>query len=287
LFANFIAFAHQHGHRVVNCTFHTYADFFETTRRDIYCRFPAPRRKSLLDRVPGLAVALRKTRLLYHLTRAASVLNEKFPLPGAAAITLRERNGQDIADLDGPELQSRIGDARMVFVYGWNFRAPQAMRRHSQVVRDYFRPVQHYEDSSQKLAERLRHGAEILLGVHIRQGDYRHWRGGKYYFPVSRYAAWMSEFAQQFPDRRVSFLVCSDEARNQNEFPGLRVTFGTDAPVTDLCALAKCDYIIGPVSSFSQWASFYGNKPLFHLREANAVLELNQFRVSFLDEIPR
>src|SRR5580700_2068789 len=63
LFANFIAVAEEQGHRIINFTFHSYADFFETTRRDIYCRYPVPRRRSWLDVLPGVAVGIRKTRI--------------------------------------------------------------------------------------------------------------------------------------------------------------------------------------------------------------------------------
>ena len=56
--------------------------------------------------------------------------------------------------------------------------------------------------------------------------------------------------------------------------------------VGDLYALARCDYIFGPVSTFSQWASFYGDKPLFHLHESNDRVERERFTISDLREIP-
>jgi hypothetical protein len=60
LFANFIAFAEEHGWRVSNVTFHSYAEFFKATRRDIYCRYPVVKRKSALDLIPGVAAAIAK-----------------------------------------------------------------------------------------------------------------------------------------------------------------------------------------------------------------------------------
>jgi hypothetical protein len=93
----------------------------------------------------------------------------------------------------------------------------------------------------------------------------------------------MQELAAQFPDRKVAFFVCSDEPRTADEFPGLSVGLGAGSPVGDLYALAGCDYIFGPQSTFTQWASFYGNKPLFLLNDANARLERAKFRVSCLD----
>ncbi|MEA5612883.1 hypothetical protein VB671_09130 [Nodularia spumigena UHCC 0040] len=43
------------------------------------------------------------------------------------------------------------------------------------------------------------------------------------------------------------------------------IYFSDDSPVIDLYTLSKCDYIVGPVSTFSEWAAFYGNKLLYHL----------------------
>src|ERR1035438_5452553 len=61
LFANLIAFAEEHGHRVINFTFHSYAALFEATRRDVFCRYPAATRPSWLDAIPGVGGAIRKT----------------------------------------------------------------------------------------------------------------------------------------------------------------------------------------------------------------------------------
>src|SRR5205823_14805356 len=69
LFANFIALAEEKGYRVMNPTFHSYANLFEPTCRDIYCQYPAAIRKSLLDILPGVAGAIRGTRLCFRLAR--------------------------------------------------------------------------------------------------------------------------------------------------------------------------------------------------------------------------
>ncbi len=287
LFANLVAYAAEHGHRLANVTFHSYAHLFETTRRDVYCRYPVPDRQSWLDRIPGVAGAIRKTRLFYHVIRYLSLLNEKWPLFGKRVVTLRERPGQLIILLETPEVQAQIAEANVVFVYGWIFRAPGAMRRQAEKVRAYFRPIEAYERASAQAVAPLRKDAEVVIGVHVRQEDYRRWRKGSCFFTMPQYAAWMSELAGQFPGQKVSFLVCSDELRRPEEFPGLTVGFGPGSAMGDLYALAKCDYILGPLSSYSQWASFYGNKPLYQLSDRKDRLELGKFRVSYLDEIPR
>jgi hypothetical protein len=100
--------AEEQGHGIVNVTFHSYAHSFETTRRDIFCRHPVPPRRSWLDRLPGAARAIRKSRLFYHAVRAASVLNERVRIFGPKTMTFREQPGQGIVWLDGPEFQARI-----------------------------------------------------------------------------------------------------------------------------------------------------------------------------------
>jgi hypothetical protein len=286
LFANLIAYAAEHGYRVINFAFHSYATFFETTRRDIYCRYPIAPSQSWLDRIPGVAGVIRKTRIFYHLTRGISVLNEKWPIYGNRVVTLREQRGQLIIQLETREVQAQIEEAQVVFVYGWIFRAPGAMRRQAEKIRAYFRPVEKYEGISAEAVGTLRQHAEVVIGVHIRQGDYRHWKKGRRFFTIPQYAAWMHELADQFPGKRVSFLVCSDEPRREDEFLGLPVGFGPGFPMGDLYALAKCDYILGPSSSFSQWASFYGDKPLYQVRDNKDPIELAKFSVSYLEEVP-
>jgi len=285
LFANIIGFAAEHGYRVVNPAFHAYAHLFENTRQDIYCRYPVARRRSVLDVIPGIAPAIRKTRILYQFLRLASQTNDRFPLLGRRVFTLREIPRQTIL-LDAPEVQSRMAGAKIVFVHGWRIRAPECVRRQAPAIREYFRPIAEYERASREAVERLRQQAEIVVGVHIRLGDNWKWRGGQYYFPVSRYVTWMQELAGQFPGRRVAFLICSDEPRHPQEFPGLTVGFGPGSQVGDLYALAGCDWIFGPISTFSQWAAFYGNKPLLFLHSLNDPVKLDRFSFTDLSEIP-
>ena len=46
------------------------------------------------------------------------------------------------------------------------------------------------------------------------------------------------------------------------------------------------NYILGPPSTFSQWASFYGNKPMLHLSGRDQKIELEKFQVADLHTIP-
>ncbi|HEV2694391.1 MAG TPA: hypothetical protein VG347_15975 [Verrucomicrobiae bacterium] len=286
LFANIIAFAEEHGCRLVNFTFHSYADLFTATREDFYCQFPPARRRSFWDLFPPLGRLLRKLRLPYQLVRYASRFNERFGLSGKRVITVREFPGQEITRLEDPALVARVTEARKVFFYGWSFRSPELVKRHAEKIRAYFQPVEDIAAASREAVARLRAQAEIVVGVHIRHGDYRTWKNGQYCYPVEQYVIWMRALAAQFPGKRVAFLVASDEPRTLEEFPGLVAGFCPGSPVADIYSLAGCDYIIGPPSTYSQWSSFYGNTPLRQLPSRDAAIALETFAVSFLGEIP-
>jgi hypothetical protein len=180
----------------------------------------------------------------------------------------------------------QLGQARLVFLYGWTFRAPTLVRRYFSQLRAYFQLEPQHELPGRTAVAALRRQAQIVIGVHIRYGDYRVWRGGKYYFPLDQYVGWMRQAAQQFHPCQVGFVVASDELRQPAEFSDLNVQIVAGLPVEDSYALSQCDYIMGPPSSFSQWASFYGQVPLLNLKQAQQRIDKDQFFVSALDEIP-
>jgi hypothetical protein len=283
LFAHFIGFAEEHGYRVMNFTFHSYSTLFEGTHQDVFCRYPAVPGKSFLDSIPGVAKLIRGTRILFNVGRLSRFLEEKYHVFGRNVGTLRQNPGPSITSLEGPEVTACISPAKIILVDGWKLRSSENVQKHAAKIRRHFQPVPKIDREVCAFMERLRSHAQIVIGVHIRHGDYRRWKGGKYFFPASRYAEWMRELMAQFPGVKISFLVCSDEPRSEQEFPGLPVVISSNSPIVDLYALAKCDYIFGPQSTFSQWASFHGNTPLLFVCDTNDRLDREQFRVSWLE----
>ena len=51
----------------------------------------------------------------------------------------------------------------------------------------------------------------LVVGVHIRKGDYANWKGGKYDYPICDYITIMKKILDLFPDNKISFLICSNE----------------------------------------------------------------------------
>ena len=83
----------------------------------------------------------------------------------------------------------------------------------------------------------------------------------------------------QFLDKEVAFHICSDEKIDMADFSGFdcyQIPLSLD--IEDLYALSLCDYIIGPPSTFSMWASFYGNVPLRIVTKDESKISLDQFK---------
>ena len=119
----------------------------------------------------------------------------------------------------------------------------------------------------------LRERSEIVVGVLIRQSDYRTWRGGAFYHTSSQYARWMHDFRDRQGGKAVTFLVTSDEVQDPAVFSGLDVVFSSGSAnkrgtaISALLELACCDAILAPPSTLSAWAAHWGGVPYHVLSE--------------------
>ena len=73
-----------------------------------------------------------------------------------------------------------------------------------------------------------------------------------------------------FPDSEIEFAVASNvRAEEFCKINKESIYYPNNSPLDDLGLLASCDVILGSPSTFSMWASFYGNVPLAFLLDAN------------------
>ena len=98
--------------------------------------------------------------------------------------------------------------------------------------------------------------------------------GGKYYFSHEEYAIQMSYIQSLFQNRRVCFLISTNENYEKQIFNSLTLCdWKGKTAIHDLYALSLCDYIAGPLSTFSRWASYYGQVPLYFI-EKNPIADI-------------
>ncbi len=73
-----------------------------------------------------------------------------------------------------------------------------------------------------------------------------------------------------------AFLIASDENVCHKDFSGMTIRQAPGHELEDLYCLAECDYIVGPPSTYSAWAAFYGKKPLYQIDLKD--IEIGQFK---------
>ncbi len=120
----------------------------------------------------------------------------------------------------------------------------------------------------------------------MRRGDYREFRAGRWFYSVSQYRDIVAELTSLFPRTSVGLLVATDDSgslemlmSDHRAMKVANVCAGPGDAIGDLYSLAQCDFIVGPPSTYSMWASFYGQTPRYTLWAPEAPKSLAQFKV--------
>ena len=268
--AAFQAAAWEMGFAVLNPALGPYAEFFPALAEDFFCR-------------PGQALPMARWRLLFCRTLDAltsRLLHPVWAAGGCAVLDIAASHDgtEEDYDLCGEEFQRLLSRHRLVVAKGWKFRAHAALKsRRDEVVR-LFTPHAGIRAEVERHIARARIGCDILVGLHVRRGDYANWLGGKFFYGLDAYAAWLKAAHALWPGRKVGFLICSNETVDDLlRLSGVSASAGPGAPITDLYALAACDFLIGPPSTFTLWASYYGGAPLHMLLEKDQQLHIASF----------
>lgn len=123
---------------------------------------------------------------------------------------------------------------------------------------------------------------DILLGVHVRRGDYRTFYDGRFFYTDEQYASLIRQFIGLHPGRRVHVVVCGNDRTLDRQaylqaFPEVAIHFPCGNPGEDLYILSECDYLIGPPSTFSLVAAMYRDVPLYWVKDVAQPLSADSF----------
>jgi len=261
LFANFLACALENNLKVANPAFDDYAEYFRTTSCDFFCRYPAQRtffKGSRWTRGVLFSFCYYLARLLVRM-RVESRYLRAIAIDWEEEVRLDKREFLDMADRTA-----------ILFVQGWLFRERSHFIKHADAIRAYFEPLEVFQHNVETLIKRAHRNCDVLVGVHIRHGDYKRFLNGKYFYEVQEYARVMERVERLHGDKRVGFLICSNAALDETSFAHFNYTFGNNHLIEDLYSFARCDFIIGPPSTYTMWAAFYGQVPLYMIEDIEA-----------------
>ncbi|RBL89644.1 alpha-1,2-fucosyltransferase [Chitinophaga flava] len=244
---------------------------------------------------------LKLTGVRFHFSRSGTLnsilikiasglfkfLKKRKSLPFLDYLTIipaSQPNGALYCDMNDARFLEKAKN-KVLFVEGWRFTDHINMPKHLFFIRDIFKPREKYAGLIDTIVNKARKFGKTLIGIHIRRGDYKNYQGGKWFYEDTVYVRKIQEMQQLLSGHdnpsSVVFIICSDEEIDMHSFSTLPVVYIRKSEIIDLYTLAKCDYIIAPPSTFSGWASYYGNVPTYYIDNPEAPVLQTEFTIGF------
>jgi hypothetical protein len=168
---------------------------------------------------------------------------------------------------------------KIVLLYGWLFRDFENYSLQAAALNHCFAIGRKYQDEAIKIIGNIKRDGVILVGVHVRRGDYKTFEGGKWYYSDEIYKKHMQllELKLRKHGKNICFIICSNEKIDIDNYEPLKACQASGSFIIDFLLLSKCDYVIGPPSTFSELASKYGNNQLSFIVDGNSYQWIDQF----------
>ncbi|HEX2860737.1 MAG TPA: hypothetical protein VHN79_03815 [Lacunisphaera sp.] len=272
--------AHPDLVNVVDLGFWRYAKYFSHWCEQPGCSFP--RTSAAANLVSDLQEWLPDRildRAEWRFQRLVHALGRRWP--GGGTVALDDARGEEL-DLDAPAFLRTVAGRSLVTCSGWKIASWGRVAEQQAELRACFQPTPRWMKVARQFIAGLRREHDLVIGVQIRQSDYRVWNQGRFYFPTSQYVAWIRQLLELHAGRRVAVVVASEERQDPAVFAGLPVWFATGAAnagghwFESWVELSLCDLVLGPPSTFSTTAAWLGAVPLWPVSAAGQELARDQ-----------
>ena len=162
-----------------------------------------------------------------------------------------------------------------IFCTGWNYRSFELVKKDRQFYASL------YTKNSNPSLSALIDKKLKNIAVHIRRGDYEQWENGKYFYDDTVYLNAIHKIKSLVNTPVKIFIFTNDETLNSKVYESTDdiLYISKNDIKSDHYLMSQCDYIIGPPSSFSMWASYIGNTPFYHIRDKNKEFTLSNFEI--------
>jgi hypothetical protein len=165
---------------------------------------------------------------------------------------------------------------------GWKIASWPLVAAHEVELRGYFQPAADVARLAAEFIAPLRQRHDVVIGVFIRQSDYREWDEGRFYFSTAQYAIWMRQLLDLYLGKKIAFVVASEQWQDPTALAGLPFFFATGTLnagghwYESWVELSLCDFVVTPPSTFSATAAFLGSVPLWPVLSAEQTMREDQ-----------
>lgn len=221
----------------------------------------------------------------YHPLQFFEFPRPKFRLSNRIKWKLKDRLNKRIESIENfdPTFDlQKLDTTKSYDLKGFHFSSGKLAVKHRAQICDILR-FRHSEVLPvEKLINEAKKKYDLLLGVHIRQNDYKSFYDGKFYLTPDQYLQSVEHFKSLYlPSQKIGVVICSDDKETlqkiQDNQPDYLFPNGNIAQ--DMYALSKCDYTIGPkATTMSTWASFIGESMLLQIDKNIEPFELTDFQ---------
>ena len=284
-YAHLIAFLVENNYKydLINMAFWPYAHLLENTSNNLACTFPTihnqwqilQNTREFLQIFPSKVYSGTKIRNgIVRLLYSYSFFNSDIRSIIANDISelIQQTNNNDTFDLNDSDDIDLLNLSKVTFLAGWGVRSWTLVEKHQKIIRECLLPNIIYINTAKIFIQELRGKYDYLIGLLIRQGDYKLMLEGKYFFETQQYIDWIRQAQEVFGhSSKVGFVIASDQPQDFNKFKDLNVNFATGSAIgkghflENMMELSMCDLIMTPPSTFSVWAAFLGNIPILPL----------------------
>lgn len=258
-FANVISFAFANNETVIYPSFSKHAGDFPFFAENRLCQFPQEKR------IGGYWKLLARSNF-----SESQFLRVNHKVGFIPHILMTPEQIYDFELQSNERFNERITASKGAILDGLYFLSNSNFIQAKATIKRIFAPSSEVLRIVDACISRARENTDILIGTHMRFGDYLSFKRDMAYNEREYYEV-IRKLKNLFNDFRTTFLLCSDRKQNPRDFPDVRALAAPGSTVADLYCLSRCDLIVGPPSTFSQWASFYGDVPIFNINYKNEI----------------
>ncbi len=272
LYAHLLAFALEKDLRLLNPAFAEYSLFFQGTADQRWGKFPKDQ--------DTVSPSETSREWIYWSNRAAYKLAKPLAISNNAGIRVAKAQSSKFIQTDSLWNDFIQESWNILFTQGLHFYSPgEWFLRHGDTIRSFLAPLNCYQEKAIQFVTQIKLQTDVLVGVHLRQTDYQEFVGGRFFYSLNQYLMKMLEISRLHHPRSCTFLICSDVSWQEGLKQDLKCFSGPRTVIGDLIALSKCDLILGPPSTFSGWAAWYGKVPIHFLENPTISLALDSFEI--------